>query len=61
MLFLHVINLKIIGIFNILFFFSLGLQNPECNLQLRLPTFQVLKSHLWLAATILDSMDLKLH
>jgi len=52
LLVLHVVNLKIINeIFNILIFL-VSLQNPLCNLQLSLYTFQVLTSHLWLVATL---------
>ena len=52
LLVLHVVNLKIINeIFNILIFL-VSLQNPLCNLQLSLYTFQVLTSHLCLVATM---------
>ena len=60
LLILHVVNLKIINeIFNILIFL-VSLQNPLCNLQLSLYTFQVLTSHLWLVATCLYAQSLSL-
>ena len=52
LLVLPVVNLKIINeIFNILIFL-VSLQNPLCNLQLSLYTFQVLTSHLCLVANM---------